>query len=563
MLTRDLSQLANNSFDAVIVGGGIYGACIAREAALRGLSTALVEKADFGHATSANSMKIVHGGLRYLQHADINRMRRSSRERTALMRIAPHLVHPLPCLMPIYGHGLKGREAMAAALLLNHLISYDRNQVDDPQKHLPRGKVISADDCLKLFPDLTATGLSGAAIWYDAQMYNSERLTLSFILSAAEQGAQVANYVNVTGFLHENNRVTGVKVVDQLTGEPFPIYSEMVINASGPWIDHVLNLLSGKPPKLGIRLAKAVNIMTRPIFDKYAVGVSGRTPVNGSRSDTDRLLFVTPWRDQALIGTTYELYDEDPDMLRVTERDLQVLLERINEICPRAHLTLDDVNRAYCGLVPASDVNPQSGRFKRAGRYQIRDHRLDGFAGLISVLGVKYTTARNIAEKVIDRVQQARGENVVSSHSDKIPLYGGNIHRFERFVESATSQCSLDLSPVALRPLLYNYGTAYRDVLRYVRAPFQRGDHRSEELALLEAQIVYSVRHEMAQKLSDVIFRRTEVGANGHPGQETLALCAHIMADELGWSATKVQHEVEDVEEHFLLSRSTSEQRSL
>ena len=173
-MIRNLSQLQGRKFDVLVVGGGIYGVCTAWDAALRGLSVALVEKGDFGSATSSNSLKIIHGGLRYLQHADLKRVRESTAERRTLMRIAPHLVHPMPCLMPTYGHALKGKEAMAVALFLNDLVCFDRNGLSDPQKHIPRGRVISKKECMSLIPGVNERELSGGALWYDCQLYNSE-----------------------------------------------------------------------------------------------------------------------------------------------------------------------------------------------------------------------------------------------------------------------------------------------------------------------------------------------------------------------------------------------------
>ena len=554
MLTRNLSELASTSFEVLIIGGGIYGATLAHEATLRGLKTALVEKADFGHATSANSLKVIHGGLRYLQHADIKRMRRSIGERTALMRIAPHLVHPLPCCMPIYGHGLKGREAMTMALLLNDLISFDRNELDDTQKYRPRGTVISREECLTLFPGLLSEGLSGGAIWYDAQMYNSERLTLSFILSAAQEGAMAANYLKVTQLCQEDKRITGAEVVDELTGESFRINAQIVINAAGPWVDKVLNLLPKRTPQMGVRLAKAVNIATRPVFERYAVGIPALARYNGPDSSGERLLFVTPWRDQALIGTTYALYEDDPDALQVRETDVSELLSQINNIYPPADLTLDDVIFTYCGLVPFTDVDPDTCQFRRAGQYRIRDHSHDGYNGLITVLGVKYTTARSIAEKVLSQVHQLRGETYDGPGSDRVALVGGKIEQFEPFVQSVLEQRPHGFEAAQLRPLLYNYGTRYKDVLAYLPSSMPLDNTQSAERGLLRAQVVHSVRHEMAQKLSDVIFRRTEVGTEGLAGrEEVVTFCARIMADELGWNEGRCQQEIEEVKQMPML----------
>ena len=203
-MKRDIAALADREFDLVVVGAGVYGAATAWDASLRGLSVALIDKGDFGSGTSFNSLKTIHGGLRYLQHADFTRMRESVRERRNLMRIAPHLVHPLPFLVPTYrGSLLKTRTVMRAALFINDLVSWDRNELADRQKHLPAGKALTRDACLEMAPGIERDGLTGGVLWYDAQMYNSDRLTLSFVLSAAKEGAVVANYVEATELIRE------------------------------------------------------------------------------------------------------------------------------------------------------------------------------------------------------------------------------------------------------------------------------------------------------------------------------------------------------------------------
>ena len=209
-MQRDLTKLSQNVYDLLIVGGGIYGAGVARDASLRGLSVALVEKADFGCATSANSLKMIHGGLRYLQHGDFKRMRESIYDRRILMQIAPHLVHPLGVVVPTYGHGIKGKEVMTIALAINDIVSCDRNVGIDPHKHIPPGRTISKTECLQLLPGIDAKDLTGGAVFCDAQVYNSERLVLSFLRSAAQKNADLANYVEVIGFLQQGNCITGV-----------------------------------------------------------------------------------------------------------------------------------------------------------------------------------------------------------------------------------------------------------------------------------------------------------------------------------------------------------------
>jgi len=194
-MRRGIDRLASEEFDLLIVGAGIYGACAAWDASLRGLRVALIDRGDFGGATSQHSQKTIHGGLRYLQQADLKRMRESIRERRTLMRIAPQFVSPFPCVMPTYGHLTRGREALAVAMLANDLVGLDRNRIDDPAKRIPRGRTVSRRRVLELLPGIPTKGLTGGAVWHDCQAHNTERLLLSFVLGACEKGAAAATYV--------------------------------------------------------------------------------------------------------------------------------------------------------------------------------------------------------------------------------------------------------------------------------------------------------------------------------------------------------------------------------
>lgn len=207
VLKRDIAAIQTKEFDLIIVGGGIFGACAAWEAASRGVSALLLEKGDFSHATSANHFKMVHGGIRYLQHGDIPRVRESCRERSAFLRIAPHLVQPLPIFIPTYGHGIKGKLFLGIGLGMYDLITIDRNKGIMPERRIPWGKFISKKQALEHFPDLPLEGLTGGAIFCDGQMYNPPRLTIAFLRSAAERGGEAANYVEVTDFISEGEKL--------------------------------------------------------------------------------------------------------------------------------------------------------------------------------------------------------------------------------------------------------------------------------------------------------------------------------------------------------------------
>ena len=240
MIERNLGSLASREFDVLVVGGGIFGACAAWDAALRGLSVALLERRDFGSGTSANSFKMVHGGIRYLQHADMYRIRESSRERSALLRIAPHLVSPLPIMIPTYGHGREGKELLSAGMLVYDLATIDRNRgLLDPDRRIPRSRVVSREACLEALPGLEASDLTGGALFHDAQIHNTPRLTLAFLQSAASAGATIANYVEASGFLQDGDSVTGVRARDVLGGDTLDVRARMVLNCAGPWATSV------------------------------------------------------------------------------------------------------------------------------------------------------------------------------------------------------------------------------------------------------------------------------------------------------------------------------------
>ncbi|CDN14293.1 Aerobic glycerol-3-phosphate dehydrogenase [Richelia intracellularis] len=547
----NLTELATNIYDLLIIGGGIYGACVAWEASLRGLSVALVEKADFGSATSANSLKIIHGGLRYLQNADFKRMRESIRERTTLMRIAPHLIHPLAVLIPTYGHGLKGKEALKLAMSLNDLISCDRNKIKDSQKHIPNGRVISQKDCHDLLPGLSHQGLTGGAIFHDAQVYNSERLTISYLRSAVKKGANIANYVEATGFLQVGNLITGITATDSLNGEEFEIRARMIVNTSGPWINRVLGLVKSSQSQPKVDLARAMNlIIHRPICQNYAVGISNRD-TNSHHNKSNRLLFMAPWRGQTMIGTNYVVWDGKPDDVRVNKSDIQEFITEINQAYPSANITREDVSFIHTGLLPRVGVNPKTGEPIIAKHYQIRDYSQVGLTGLISVLGVKYTTARDVAQKVVDRVFQSWGEKPPQSFSSVIPIHGGEIDNFAEFLQNATAKKPDELSKNNMHSLVYNYGSAYPQVLTYLKNNHEEHQKLGGQFTMLRAEVIHAVREEMAQKLSDVVFRRTELGSTGYPGIEAIQICAKTMAIELEWSQSRTQKELQEVNHIF------------
>jgi glycerol-3-phosphate dehydrogenase len=551
-MRRNLITLAERQYDLAVVGGGIYGISVARDAALRGFTVALVEQGDFGNATSSNLHKIIHGGLRYLQHGDLKRMRESIRERTILMRIAPHLVDPLPFMIPIYRNMRPGKLFTATALKLNDLISFDRNRDLDRHKIIPPGRLISPDHCRQLCPLLDPTGLTGAALFHDAQVHNADRLNLSLLLSAMKAGADAANYAQTTGFLRDGNRIKGIRVKDVLSGNIVDVRALMIVNCAGPWIDRVLQLLGISSSK-SVGWCKAAVLVTRRLVQDIAVGLQSRSHYEDPDALFNkgyRFFFVTPWRDKSLIGTFQAPYDENPDHIKVSERDLHEYIQEINAAFPAADIKRGDVYFVYRGLLPITKrVN--NGDIDLLKHFAIIDHAQEqGIEGLLSVLGVKYSTARDVAEKVVDLAGSKLGKNFATCRTASTPVDGGEMDFFQAFMARRLKP-AMGVSPKVFEHLIRTYGSEYQRILDYCGDDRELGMPVMTGSPAIKAEVLHGVRCEMAQTLADVVFRRTELADGGYPGDACLRTCAGIMGAELRWDQEQTRHEIEEVKKIF------------
>jgi len=553
-MKRNLTALTDQEFDVIVVGGGIFGICAAWDAALRGLSVALIEQGDFGHATSANHFKVVHGGIRYLQHADIYRVRESSAERSAFLRIAPHLVHPMPFVIPTYGHGMESREIMAAALLMYDLCTFDRNRgIADPNRHVPRGRTISRREALAMFPQLETNGLTGAAIFHDGQMYNPPRLSLAFVQSTVEKGAVAVNYAEVVQFLRHGDRVTGVAVHDRLNGDELEVRGRVVLNATGPWAKWLL----GKDAQLDMAKKPffsrdAYFVVNRKLVDDHALAIQGQTKdPDAVLSRGNRHLFLVPWRDYTLVGVWHVVFEGRPEEFTVTETDLRGFIDEINLSYPGVNLTLDEVSMWNAGLTLFGENDPNAKDLSYGKRSILLDHAAaDGVEGLISLIGVRFTTARGMAEKAIGLVFDKLGKSAPKSTTETTPIYGGSIDHFERLVQTATAQRPATVDAAVMPALLHNHGANYPHVLNHVAKQPALGQ-RLGDSTVIGAEVVHAARHEMAHRLGDVVFRRTDLGTGSHPGSAALQQCADLMATELGWDEVRKQQELADVNAAF------------
>jgi len=555
-MTRDIKKMSVERYDVVVIGAGIYGAAAAWDATLRGLKVALIDKGDFGNATSANSLKIMHGGLRYLQQLDLKRMRESIHERMILMHIAPNLVYPMPVVMPTYSYKLKSRPALAAALIANDVVGFDRNGLSDPHKYVPRGYTMSPKKLKQLIPGYDKYNLNGGALWYDCQCYNTERLLLSYVISAANKGADVANYVKATGFLMDGQKVKGVKVKDTLTGDTFDIQTKMVVNVSGPWLDELLATFNGKAPNKKFNLSTAMNlVVNRDIMGEYAAGLSGpyrHTFEDGSVYNAFRMLFFAPWRGKTIIGTNHLPYNGEQDEYKVTENEIQNFLSDVNQAHPGANIKREEVTYFYSGFLPMAGTNPKTGEVQLVRHYKLYDHSADNIEGLITAMGVKYTTARDVAKKTMDLVFKKMKKTPPPDLTDTTRLYGGEIEKFIEFLNKNIESKPFGLDEKVMKHLSYNYGSALEDILAYGKQDEKWVEKINGSEDVLKAEVLHGVKDEMAQKLSDIVLRRTDLGAAGNPGKSTLKDVAQIMAKELGWNQIKIKQEIKEVEQIYI-----------
>lgn len=433
-MKREIAALAEREHDLVIVGGGIYGAAACWDAAQRGLRVALVEKGDFGSGTSWNSLKTIHGGLRHLQRLEIGLLRESVRERRAFLRIAPLLVRPLPFLVPTYGHGLHGREAMAAGLLLNDLLAHDRNDGLPEADRIDKGRMLSPAEVRERVPGLADAGLTGGALWTDAQAVSSERLLLAFLHAASDAGAALANAVEVTGLTRDGTRVSGVHATDHASGAEITIRSRVVLNAAGPGVVGLLRRAGLE--RFRVPLLRAWNfVVKRPVVSRVAVG--GKS---GGRH-----LFLVPWRDRAIVGTDYEPAESPGDPQRH-----QRFLDDVRAAFPWAGVTAEDVAFVHAGLVPG-----EGGAVGLWLHSLVVDHEAeDGLPGLVSVVGAKYTTARSVAQKAVDLVFQRLGRAVPPCRTAEAVLpkarpLDGLLE--QQVLEAVREEMALTLADVVLR----------------------------------------------------------------------------------------------------------------
>ena len=404
-IVREPESAAARSWDLLVVGGGIYGAALTLEAARRGLSTLLVERDDFGGATSGNSLRIVHGGLRYLQSLDLPRFFESVAERRWFLRHFPDLVEPLPCLMPLYspprGGALRRPAAFRLALAASDLLSRRRNEGVRRDREIPPGRLLGVREVERLFPGVDRNGLRGGALWYDAVIPDVRRLLVEMLRWAWGCGARALHHVEAADLRVAEGRVAGLRAVDRETGKILELRAPAVVNCAGPWSRGLAGRFDRDLPAL-FRPVLAFNLLLdgEPP-SQAALAVASSAP--GAQT-----WFLLPWNGKVLAGTRYVPAAQDADLgAGPDERQVEGFLAELSSAWPGLRARRDQVERVLWGWLPAV----AEGSAVPAPRPVVHDHgAAGGPAGLISVSGVKLTTARAVVERALAKVFALRGE---------------------------------------------------------------------------------------------------------------------------------------------------------
>ncbi len=524
------ADIDRESFDVIVIGAGINGTGIARDAAMRGLKVLLLDKGDIGSGTSSYSGRMIHGGLRYLEHGDIGLVRESLRERANLLRIAPHLVKPQPLFIPFYqSNKHKPWQVKAGLTVLDLFAICSRSS-------LGVHKTLSRQSALERMPGLNPDGLTGAGVMTDAYADYAERLCIENALSASREGAGIITYAAVEDLMVEQGRVKGVHFRDVIGQRTYKVRATVTVNVAGPWVDRVLQ--TGPKTERLIGGTKGSFL----VVDSFVDG-----PIDSCFFEAvadQRQVVVLPWNGCYLLGTTDIRYDDDPDDAAAGQREVHYLLEETNRAFPRAKLTRDSIRFTYAGVRPLPYM-PQGAEGSITRKHIVYDHgpRVEG---LISIVGGKFSTFRSLARETVDCVlgklsSSASRRPGSGCRTDAMVLPGGS-EDFPSFCAQFGKEAGI---PEKSRErLLRVYGTRSAEILTLVK---DTGDELKQPLdpntGAIGAEILFAFRHEFAETLVDVLLRRTMVGYESAFDPIGVENAVRVARKYLAWSDERVEEE--------------------
>ena len=550
-----LERVGHRQFDLIVVGAGINGAGIARDAAMRGLRVLLLDKGDISSGTTQWATRLIHGGLRYLEHYEFALVRESLRDREAILRVAPHLVRPLGFLVPIYERSARGPLMIRLGMTLYDALSYD--------KSMDRHKMFNRQKAHEREPGLNTEGLKAAAFYYDAQVEYAERIAVESAISARDNGATVITYANVDRMLMDGaNNVTGVEFTDVLGGAKHQAHASVTVNVTGPWVDEVLAEL--QEPGTGEDSGRFMGGTkgSHLVVDPFPGAPEGEALYVEARRD-GRPFFIVPWNGRYLIGTTDLRYDEDLDYVSASEDEINYLLDETNYVIPAANLSREDVLFTYSGVRPLP-FSPEGSEGGVTRSHVVYDHakgesaaggkvvsasaEMPHVGGLLSIIGGKLTTYLNLGRQTTDAVFKKLDRKAPKSKSRKIPLPGGETSDFGAFAEGF--RAASNVPDVLTDRLLKLYGVRAARVLALagndpeLSTPLT--SRVSVETAVIGAEVIWAIREEMAETLSDVLLRRTMVGYGPDNALDVAEAAAEVAIKHCGWDRERAERDVRE-----------------
>lgn len=546
-----LAALADQEFDLVIIGAGITGAMLAFDAAHRGMRVAVVEKGDFGGATSAASSKVLHGGIRFLRQFRLDKVRESSLERIRIRNLVPHLCADLPFVIPTYRKLGNDRLTLSIARLIYETMATGQNKlVNEGIRPIAKSALIGRTELFDRASWLSGNDeITGGLLLPEIHMLSSERVTWTMLDKARDQGAVIANYLGATGLVKHGAKVAGVTVADKLSGDVFDVRGQIVANCAGPWIESFGQPESGKSTITAF--CRGAHLVADLGHHDCAVALPTSEKIDGVAGVGGRNMFLIPWRGQTLVGTSYSRHDGSPDDVVPSVGDVRQLLEGVNGAIGRDLITPDNITHSYAGLYPLTAINVDTDRYQGATDYRLLDHATtEGIGGYISVFGAKFTTSRLLAEKAADLAVKKIGKTFRPCQS--------RLTTADRHIEESPS--------VLVDSLRNGRDTAHRDELIATASLF--GGRASEVLQIaaeraefskplargcdvVASAAVFAARNESVVHLEDFVLRRTGLGTLGHPGAEALEFSARLVGDELGWTKDRRDAEIARVEQRF------------
>jgi len=544
----DLTDIDGRIFDVCVIGGGMAGAGIARDAALRGYRTLLLERKDFAFGTTSRSSKLIHGGLRYLELLDFGLVRESLRERERLARLAPHLVHPLPFLVPVYRGAKRGMFMIRAGMKLYDLLT--------PGKRTEHYRAISRGETLRLERHLEPRDLLGAGYYFDDLLLLPERLCLENVLSAQRWGASVYNHAEVVGIsspeLRGPHSEWDVEARGSLDGAGARVKARVVVNATGPWADQVRRLAGVDGGRRCVRTTKGIHLLLPQLTD-HAIYVAAKRD--------ERMFFVIPWQRFMLVGTTDTDFNGDLDRLAATREEVQYLMQETQRVFPAAKMREEDIYYTYAGVRPLSFEEGKSASAVSRSHKVIAEGHSRSF---LSITGTKLTCFRSLAEEAVDAVgrllgrpQPCRTHRLALDGSD-----GEETIEVRLWADVPDLGHRSGLEPEQVQNLLNTYGRRYPAVLALASRSAELKERLCKQNPDIHAQLVHAVEHECAETLSDFMLRRTGIGTSPCRGKDCCEEIALRMGELRHWTRERRDHEIREYLDEITLGQRFREESS-